>query len=365
MKIKIAENIKALRKQHSFTQEQLAEALGVTVGAVYKWESGQSVPEVKLIMELADLFEISVDTLLGYDRQNENIVNRIERIKQYVLEKDFEEAVLEAEKALKKYPNNFEIVHVAAKVYMFRFSQDKDEKSLLKSNELFRNAISLLYQNKDSSTNETTIQNLIGLNYLNAGQLEKGIEILKQNNICDINSARIGFTYTMMKQPEEARMYLFGSYMNVINNTIHTMAGIMFMYAQQKDPLCIDVALWLVDFFDSIKYDDDIIVFYDKLKAILFAEIAVMKADFGKYDEAEKYIADAYILAKKFDAAPIYTTQGVKFLKDENTVGFSLDGLGETAIDGIVSFVFGNAEQSESLCFVKNRFEELKNEKEK
>ena len=42
MKIKIAENIKALRKQHSFTQEQLAEALGVTTGAVYKWESGQS-----------------------------------------------------------------------------------------------------------------------------------------------------------------------------------------------------------------------------------------------------------------------------------------------------------------------------------
>lgn len=75
MKIRIAENIKTLRKQHSFTQEQLAEALGVTVGAVYKWESGQSVPEVKLIMELSDLFEISVDTLLGYDRQNENIVN--------------------------------------------------------------------------------------------------------------------------------------------------------------------------------------------------------------------------------------------------------------------------------------------------
>ena len=73
MKIRIAENVRALRKQHSFTQEQLAEALGVTVGAVYRWESGQSLPEVKLLVEMADLFEVSVDTLLGYDRQDHNV----------------------------------------------------------------------------------------------------------------------------------------------------------------------------------------------------------------------------------------------------------------------------------------------------
>ena len=56
MKIKLAENIKSLRKSHSLTQEQLAETLGVTVGAVYKWEAGLSTPEIKLIMEIADLF---------------------------------------------------------------------------------------------------------------------------------------------------------------------------------------------------------------------------------------------------------------------------------------------------------------------
>lgn len=364
MRVKIAENIKTLRKQHSFTQEQLSEALGVTVSAVYKWEAGQSVPEVKMLMELADLFEISVDTLLGYDRQSENIENRIKRIRQYVLEKDFNEAVLEAEKALKKYPNNFDIVYVAAKVYMFRFSEDKNEKLLLKSNELFHNAITLLYQNKDNSINETTILNLIGLNYLNAGQMEKGIEILKQNNICDINSARIGFTYAMQKQPLEARTYLYHSYMNIINNTIHTMSGMVFMFSQQKDELCLDAALWLADFFDSIKKDNDSIIFIDKLKAILFAEIAIMTATFGRYDETERYITEAYDIAVKFDSAPIYTTQGIKFLKGEGTEGLSLDGLGETAIDGIENFVFGNAEPSDALDFVKNRFEDLKNEKE-
>ncbi len=36
---KLAENIRTLRKQRSLTQEQLAEVLGVTAGAVYKWEA--------------------------------------------------------------------------------------------------------------------------------------------------------------------------------------------------------------------------------------------------------------------------------------------------------------------------------------
>lgn len=43
MQIRLAENIRALRRQHRFTQEQLAESLGVTPGAVYKWEAGDSL----------------------------------------------------------------------------------------------------------------------------------------------------------------------------------------------------------------------------------------------------------------------------------------------------------------------------------
>lgn len=363
MKIKIAENIKALRKQHAFTQEQLAEALGVTVGAVYKWESGLSVPEVKLIMELADLFEISIDTLLGYDRQNESIENRIERIKQYVMEKDFDEAVLEAEKALKKYPNNFDIVYASAKVYMFKFSADKSESAMTKSNELFQNAISLLYQNKDSSINETTILNYIGYNYLNAEQTEQGLEILKQNNIFDINSSRIGFAYAMkLKQPDCARSYLCRSFLNIINNTLHTMAGIAFMYAEQKDEKCIDAALWLADFFDSLKEKNDEIIFTDKLKAVLLAQVAVWSAVFGRYNEADEYITEAYKLAKLFDAAPVYITQGIKFLNDEDNIAISLDGIGDTAISSIENFVFGDSLPSEGKTHVMNIFERLKND---
>ena len=43
MQIRLSENIRALRRRHGLTQEQLAEALGMTPVAVYKWEAGGSL----------------------------------------------------------------------------------------------------------------------------------------------------------------------------------------------------------------------------------------------------------------------------------------------------------------------------------
>ena len=49
MKINLSENIKNLRKKRGMTQEQLSEVMGVSVGAVHKWETGLSTPEIGLI----------------------------------------------------------------------------------------------------------------------------------------------------------------------------------------------------------------------------------------------------------------------------------------------------------------------------
>ena len=73
MEMKLAENIRAYRKARSLTQEQLAEVLGVTVGAVYKWEARLSVPELALIVEMADFFDTSVDALLGYEMKDNRL----------------------------------------------------------------------------------------------------------------------------------------------------------------------------------------------------------------------------------------------------------------------------------------------------
>ena len=58
------EKIVRLRKQKGLTQDQFASAVGVSRQAVYKWESGQSFPEVPKLLEIKLLFGISIDDLL-------------------------------------------------------------------------------------------------------------------------------------------------------------------------------------------------------------------------------------------------------------------------------------------------------------
>lgn len=361
MKIRIAENIKNLRKAHSLTQEQMAEALGVTVGAVYKWEAGLSMPEIKLIMEIADFFEISVDTLLGYEQQNGNVENRIQRIRKCIVEKDFEEGVSEVEKALKKYLNNFSITYAGAMLYRMKFLEEKCEEAMIKSNQLFEKAITLLYQNTEKSINEVTILNHMASNYLVAGDTEKGLELLKQNNICNINSGQIGFIYTVeLKKPEEAERFLMSSMSENINKTIYTVVGMAYAHALKDDEACITEALWLIHYFDSLKENADAVAFLDKLKAILLAQCAVWEMSFGHEDKAKEYMKDAYLLAQRFDAYPVYTVQNNIFLKGMEKECAYFDGIGKTAMEAVENFVFEKKSESKALAQMKERWEELK-----
>ena len=61
------------RKRLSLTQDQLAEKLGVTAQAVSKWENDLSCPDISVLPMLADIFEISLDTLLGRESYSEPV----------------------------------------------------------------------------------------------------------------------------------------------------------------------------------------------------------------------------------------------------------------------------------------------------
>ena len=63
--MKIGSNIKYLRQQSKFTQEELAKQLGVTCQAVSKWETESNTPDIALLPQIAALFDVSIDTLFS------------------------------------------------------------------------------------------------------------------------------------------------------------------------------------------------------------------------------------------------------------------------------------------------------------
>ena len=72
------DNLNKYRKQKGLSQEELAFRLGVSRQSVSKWESGQSTPELERIIEIADLFGISLDELIGHESNDYVTVDREE-----------------------------------------------------------------------------------------------------------------------------------------------------------------------------------------------------------------------------------------------------------------------------------------------
>ena len=65
MKETFGQRINRLRKKHDLTQEEVANKLSVSSQAVSKWENDISMPDISLLIEIAELFNITVDELLG------------------------------------------------------------------------------------------------------------------------------------------------------------------------------------------------------------------------------------------------------------------------------------------------------------
>ena len=66
------EKLQNLRKEKIMTQEELAEKLNVSRQAVSKWESNQTMPETDKIIQIANLFDVSLDYLLKGEKETQN-----------------------------------------------------------------------------------------------------------------------------------------------------------------------------------------------------------------------------------------------------------------------------------------------------
>ena len=84
MNMDIAERLQDLRKKAGYSQEQVAEMLGISRQAVSKWESGQGKPDIENIIKLTEVYSVSADyILLGTEKASVTVSEKKELSHEY------------------------------------------------------------------------------------------------------------------------------------------------------------------------------------------------------------------------------------------------------------------------------------------
>ena len=71
--IKVGAFLKDLRREKGITQEQLAEELGVSGRTISRWETGNNMPDISLLVEIAEYFDVSIPEIIKGKRKSEDM----------------------------------------------------------------------------------------------------------------------------------------------------------------------------------------------------------------------------------------------------------------------------------------------------
>lgn len=338
MELKLSNHIRDYRREKHLTQEQLAEALGVTVGAVYKWESGRSMPEISLIMEMADLFEVSVDALLGYQYRSRD------RAKLVALLKDLKhvrtlDTLEEADRALRKYPNDFEIVYYAATLYHLRGIEQNDEALTRRCLPLFEKALALIDQNRDPEISDLSILSDIASVQYELGNIAKSIALLKAHNPCDIHAALLGDILSREEgQGEESISYLSVALLDCTANQIIITNGYLNLFVRRQQwQQGLDILDWVLSSLPALK-KPGVPNFLQKSEVTFLVVKAVCHLNLEQPEAAADALRRARETALEFDAAPSYLAENIRFVAcKERASGH--DSMGSTALAAVEKLV--------------------------
>ena len=160
----LPENLKKYRILKDLTQEDVAEFLGITAQSVSKWERGESYPDITFLPALANIFETSVDLLIGMDtiRAEETHYNIHKKAVGYQRSGDYDMAEKTYRDALLIYPNKPGMILGLASTLALKGNTDE-------AIELMERGLPLSINEKQKSTMRATLCFL----YLKAGREDK------------------------------------------------------------------------------------------------------------------------------------------------------------------------------------------------
>lgn len=369
MEVLLPKNIKMGRKRLGLTQEQLAEAMGVSVGTVSKWENGNSLPDIEMIIELADFFQESVDVLLGYEWKHKSVGQTVEYLRKLKNEHRYEEGAAEAKKALKKFPNHAEVLYECGEIlYMsvlMRKNDFTDErrgeaaKSLTQVIDIFQKVEQMLAQKDNPAVSRVKIHQEIGIVYGILGQEEKAISYLEKHNVSDQNDWMISNFLINLKQYDKA----WDTVTRVFQRRVFEMFQcywVMFsvLINTGKYDELLGLATWMEGFCLSVQ--DGKSSYYIRAAAATEAMIATAyayKSAAGHKDytpDIGLFLRRAVKNAGEFDNAPDYSGR-TRFT--DNLSESVYDGHSQSAIHMVKEVLRYSEENKEAFSVLRRIFD--------
>lgn len=181
MELYIGENVKRLRREKGITQETLAEHLHISIAAVSKWERGEALPDISMVIPLASYFGVSTDEILGLDtaKNEEKIQGYLEEYHRLGAIGKVHEKFELMTKAYNEFPNDWRIVEE----YMWQLSYDPKCEGPY-GNEVHKDE---LYRLCDRVIDECTFDkaryaalSILGGLYVIDGEVHKAMETAKR-----------------------------------------------------------------------------------------------------------------------------------------------------------------------------------------
>lgn len=203
METNIGNVICGLRRKRGMTQEQLAEAVGVSAPAVSKWETASSCPDVALLAPIARALDTDVNTLLSFTPalSQEGLLALIKEVQQLAAQ-DAAAALARMHEAVRRYPTDAQLWFQLASLAMsFPSLFGWGEAETAEAKDFTERGLAFAQQHGDQKLRPTATYLLAGL-ALNGGQLDRAEALLDSLPVLPLSPQAL---YTALYQKQGDR----------------------------------------------------------------------------------------------------------------------------------------------------------------
>ena len=345
MKIYLSENIRKFRKQKNMTQEQFSEAMGVSVGAVSKWESGQMNPEIGMIVKIADYFGLSVDYLLGYTFKSQSLTDTVAMIKSFNAKKDYITAKESIPKALLKYPNDFDIVYHSGITLSNLGWERNDTDAINQAKKLLEHACTLIEQNKDPDISLGSIKTRIAIILSSERKFTEAIDLLMKYNVNGVNNARIGNCYVAMNKYDQALTVLSENYLDNLVNIYMCEAGMCSCFSSMnRYSEAVEMVMWLKHTLKALEYEDKP-SYLVKMGMMLDTMLAMLYYAMKDKETARIALWEVAEKARLFDSNPDFSCDNIRFYSGKEHTFY--DDIGQSAFESVENMLRMNDDEKD------------------